>query len=232
MNSLAIIPARAGSKGLKDKNIRLLNGKPLICYSIQAAVSSGKFAKVMVSTDSPRYAEIARECGAEVPFLRSEKLSGDKASSWAVVKEVLDFYQNNGICFDSVMLLQPTSPLRTADDIAKAFDLLTEKNANAVISVTEMEHSPLWSNVLPPDNCLDNFIPPEHNVARQNLPTYYRYNGAIYLVKNTLFDKILNDNEWRGVFAYIMPKDRSIDIDDEFDFLMSEEIIKFHKTFR
>lgn len=230
MKSLAIIPARSGSKGLKDKNIKPLNGRPLIWYSVQAALNSGEFAKVVVSTDSPRYAEIARDCGAEVPFFRSEKLAGDNASSWAVVKEVLDFYRDGGVSFDSVMLLQPTSPLRTADDISEAFRLLARANANAIISVTEMEHSPLWSNVLPPDKSLDNFIPPEYNVARQKLPTYYRYNGAIYLARDTLFDKILDTSEWCGVFAYIMPKDRSIDIDDEFDFLMAEEIMKFRKA--
>lgn len=226
MRSIAIIPARSGSKGLKDKNIKLLNGKPLIWYSINAAIESKCFDIVMVSTDSKEYASIAKECGAEVPFLRSEALSTDKASSWAVVKEVLDFYLSKGKQFDSLMLLQPTSPLRTSQDIINAYILLQEKQANAIISVTEMDHSPLWSNILPDDNSLENFIPEKYNIARQNLPIYYRYNGAIYLVKRILFDSIFDMNLWKNVFAYIMPKNRSVDIDDELDFLIAAELIK------
>ncbi len=225
MNSIAIIPARSGSKGLKDKNIKQLADHPLIWYSINAAIESKCFDKIVVSTDSRQYAEISRDCGAEVPFLRSAELANDKASSWAVVKEVLDFYDRSGITFDNLMLLQPTSPLRTAYDIRKAFELLKEKNANAIISVTEMEHSPLWSNVLPKDGNMDDFIPKKYNVARQNLPTYYRYNGAVYLLKNTLFDKLLDSDSWKKTFAYIMPKERSVDIDDEYDFLLAETLL-------
>lgn len=226
MKNLAVIPARSGSKGLKDKNIKLLNGKPLIGHTINAAAQSGCFDKIVVSTDSASYADIALDCGAEVPFLRSQELAGDKASSWAVVKEVIDYYASKKVDFDSCMLLQPTSPLRTAEDIKNAYALMKERNANAVISVTETEHSPLWSNVLPEDGCLDAFIPEKYNIARQNLPTYYRYNGAIYLVRNTLFDKLLDSNSWKKTFAYIMPKERSVDIDDAFDFLIAEVLLK------
>ena len=113
MKNIAIIPARAGSKGLPDKNIKLLNGKPLLQYSVEAALGSGCFDKVMVSTDSEKYAEIAREAGAEVPFLRSAYTSTDKASSWDMVEEVLDGYERLGWTFDTFCLLQPTSPMRT-----------------------------------------------------------------------------------------------------------------------
>lgn len=225
MKNIAIIPARSGSKGLKDKNIKQLNGRPLIWYSVNAAIKSKCFDKIVVSTDSSHYADIARECGAEVPFLRSEKLAGDKASSWAVVKEVIDYYDKEGVHFDSLMLLQPTSPLRSFKDILSAYELLKSKSANAIISVTEMEHSPLWSNVLPDNGCMDNFIPKQYNVARQKLPTYYRYNGAVYLIKNTLFDLLLDEDSWDKVFAYVMPKERSVDIDDAFDFLLAETLL-------
>ena len=120
MKNLAIIPARSGSKGLKDKNIKMLSGKPLMAYTIEAAIESKMFCKVMVSTDSGNYAEIAREYGAEVPFLRSNELSGDKAGSWEVVLEVLQQYQTVGEIFDTVCLLQPTSPLRDSADIIQA----------------------------------------------------------------------------------------------------------------
>ena len=154
MRNIAIIPARSGSKGLKDKNIKMLDGKPLISYSIQAALQSGCFEEVMVSTDSEHYAEIAQIHGASVPFLRSAEMSSDSASSWDSVREVLKNYLQLGQSFDNVMLLQPTSPLRTSDDIINAFDLFFNKKAESVVGVCEMEHSPLWSNVLPEDGNL------------------------------------------------------------------------------
>ena len=226
MKSIAVIPARSGSKGLKDKNIKLLNGKPLIWYSIQAAISSGCFDEVMVSTDSEKYAKIARECGASVPFLRSDEMSTDKASSWGTVQEVLDNYKDLGKEFDTVMLLQPTSPLRTSEDIKNAFAILEEKNADSVVGVCEMDHSPLWSNVLPENRCLDGFIRPEvkESSGRQSLPTYYRINGAIYLTKVTeaLGTNLYSDSG----YAYIMEQTKSIDIDTELDFKMAEFLIQ------
>ena len=225
MKSIAVIPARSGSKGLKDKNIKLLNNKPLIWYSIQAALESHCFDEVMVSTDSEEYAKIARECGAEVPFLRSKEMSTDTASSWDTVQEVLDNYKRRGREFDRVMLLQPTSPLRSAEDIKSAFELFDEKNADSVVSVCEMDHSPLWSNVLPDNLCLDGFIHPELNElsGRQSLPTYYRINGAIYLTRVTA---CLGANLYsKSGFAFIMPRDKSIDIDTELDFKLAEFLI-------
>ncbi|MBP3295738.1 MAG: acylneuraminate cytidylyltransferase family protein, partial [Lachnospiraceae bacterium] len=135
MSRIAIIPARSGSKGLKDKNIKMMCGKPLLAYSIQAAKDSGCFDTIMVSTDSEQYAEIARSNGAEVPFLRSAETSGDKAGSWDVVKEVLKKYESFGKEFQNVCLLQPTSPLRTSEDIKKAYQLYENKQAGIVISV-------------------------------------------------------------------------------------------------
>jgi CMP-N,N'-diacetyllegionaminic acid synthase len=226
MKSIAVIPARSGSKGLKDKNIKLLNGKPLIWYSIQSAITSGCFDEVMVSTDSEKYAKIARACGASVPFLRSEAMSTDKASSWETVQEVLDNYKGLGKSFDAVMLLQPTSPLRTADDIKKAFAILEDKKADSVVGVCEMDHSPLWSNVLPENGCLDGFIRPEvkESSGRQSLPTYYRINGAIYLTKVT--NKLGADLYSDSGYAYVMAQAKSIDIDTELDFRMAEFLLK------
>ena len=112
MKAIAIIPARSGSKGLKDKNIKLLNGKPLIYYTIKAALDSNCFDEVYVSTDSEKYRDIAIECGASVPFLRNTENAGDKSSSWDVVRECLAKYKEIGKDFDCFMLLQPTSPLK------------------------------------------------------------------------------------------------------------------------
>lgn len=184
MKNLAIIPARSGSKGLKDKNIKLLNGKPLLAYTIEAAKESGVFDEIMVSTDSREYAHIAKQWGANVPFLRSEEKSNDTASSWDVVKEVIEKYRDLGTEFDTVALLQPTSPLRTSNNIIEGYNLMKEKEANFVVGVCEMEHSPLWANTLPENLSMANFIRPEFlEIPRQKIPKYYRINGALYIVK-------------------------------------------------
>lgn len=121
MRHIAIVPARSGSKGLKDKNIKLLNGKPLLAYTIEAAQKSGCYSKIIVSTDSEKYARIAKQYGAEVPFLRNAETATDYASSWEVVKEMLNRLQAQREEFDTFTLLQPTSPMRTSRDIKKAF---------------------------------------------------------------------------------------------------------------
>jgi CMP-N,N'-diacetyllegionaminic acid synthase len=229
MDNLAIIPARSGSKGLKDKNIKLLDGKPLTAYTIKAALDSGMFSEVMVSTDSEMYADVARKYGAKVPFLRSVRHSSDTASSWDVVKEVLLKYQSKGMNFDTVTLLQPTSPLRTAQDIRNAFIVMQNQHANAVVSVCEVDHSPLWCNTLPKSDSMDHFLPKDLIMkGRQKLDTYYRINGAIYLVNVSylLSSQTIYDY---GCFAYKMDKKHSIDIDDLLDFQIAEVLIQNSK---
>ncbi|MBP3754180.1 MAG: acylneuraminate cytidylyltransferase family protein [Lachnospiraceae bacterium] len=228
MKNIAIIPARSGSKGVIDKNIKILCGKPLIAYTIEAALDSNKFEEVMVSTDSGEYAEIARKFGAKVPFLRSETNSSDSASSWDMVEEVLNRYRKLGREFDTFCLLQPTSPLRNSDDIIEAYNLYEEKADFAVVSVCEAEHSPLWSGKLPDNGEFINFIDRESIKRRQANGKYYRLNGAIYIVD---IDKFKNEKFFyqKGGFAYIMPQNRSVDIDTELDFWVAEAIFN-HQT--
>lgn len=226
MKNLAIIPARSGSKGLIDKNIRLINGEPLISYSIRAAVESGMFDEVMVSTDSEKYAKIAKECGASVPFLRSKENAGDHASSWDAVREVLKQYEELNRAFDTIALLQPTSPLRESRDIIDGYKLFHEKNADSVIGVCEVEHSPLLCNLIGDDLSLDNFVSSEiYTTPRQKLPKYYRVNGALYIVRVKKSTDIpdLYDSK---CYAYIMPQEKSIDIDSIIDFQMAEMIME------
>lgn len=229
MKNLCIIPARSGSKGLKDKNIRLLNGIPLIAYTIMSAKKTGIFDEIMVSTDSSKYANIAVEYGASVPFFRSPKTSLDNSSSWDVVKEVLENYNNMGKTFENVVLLQPTSPLRDESDIASAFELFVTNNANYVVSVCETDHSPLWCNTLPTNLSMNGFISKDvMNMPRQKLPTFYRLNGAIYIIKKDYLEKNEpKDFFSESSFAYIMDKEKSIDIDDLYDFVFAETILKF-----
>lgn len=226
MKNLAIIPARSGSKGLKNKNIKLLNGKPLLAYSIDVAKDSNLFDEIMVSTDSAEYADIAREFGANVPFLRSSDLSDDISSTWDVVKDVIYRYKSLGVEFDTVTLLQPTSPLRTSNDLTEGYLIMIEKNANFVVSVCETDHSPLLANTLPDNHSMEGFIKPEvAKLPRQKIPTFYRINGAIYIVK---VNYLLNTSDIYSdkCFAYIMKKENSIDIDDLLDFSIAEVLIK------
>lgn len=224
---IGIIPARSGSKGLKHKNIKLLNGKPLMAYTIEAALNSQCFDKIVVSTDSEDYAKIAIEYGAEVPFLRSELLSNDETEIDDVIIDLLENLKNENEVFDSLMLLQPTSPLRNCDDIIKAIELMKEKDANAVISLCEVEHSPLYTGLVQEDLRIDGFIKKGISTRRQELPVYYRLNGAIYLVKTDYLIKC-GDYYQEKCFAYLMAKERSIDIDDELDFLFASFLMKTH----
>lgn len=225
MNNLAIIPARSGSKGLPDKNIRLLNGKPLLAYTIEAARNSGIFDEIMVSTDSLEYAQIAVEYDAAVPFLRSEKNADDNADSWSVVNEVLDGYEKKGKYFKNFCLLQPTSPLRVGDDIRNAYECFQNRNAIAVVSVCECEHSPLWCNVLDDNMEMGRFISKDICNQRQKLRKFYRINGAIYMCDVIEFKK--DPFLYReGCYAYVMSNEKSVDIDSMLDLKLAEVILK------
>lgn len=225
MRLIAIIPARSGSKGLPDKNIRDLYGKPLLAYTIEAALRTKKFAEIMVSTDSDHYAKIAEKYGARVPFLRSTENSNDNASTWDAVYEVIKNYERINIKFDAFMLLQPTSPLRDEKDIIGAIDEYVEKKANTVVSVCEAEHTPIYTNTLPDSLSMDGFFGEHKWTRRQDLPTYYRLNGAIYMSDTKSFMKyrdIYRDN----CFAFVMDNKKSVDIDTELDFMYVESILQ------
>lgn len=222
---LAVIPARGGSKGVPGKNIRELAGKPLVVYTIEAAINSGVFEKVIVSTDSMEIADIARKSGAEVPFIRPEEISGDFASSDEVIKHAVDFLEDKGDIFTEVCKLQPTSPLRNATHIKEAYKLFQEKEADFIVSVCECEHSPLWSGKLRDDLSMDDFIKDEIKLAcRQKLTTFYRLNGAIYMAKMDAFKR---EHSFFGAngYAYLMRQKDSIDIDSELDFKIAECIM-------
>lgn len=220
---LAVITARGGSKRLPDKNILNLAGKPLIAWTIEAGSRSKYIDKLIVSTDSEKIAEISKQYGAEVPFIRPDYLSNDTADSISVLKHAIEFYNKE---FDYVMLLQPTSPLRTVEDIDGAIKQLNDE-FDAVVSVSEVEHSPLWSNTLPPNLSMKDFIREEVKGKRsQDLPTYYRLNGAIYVSK---ISYLYENNGFMGAKtkAYIMSKEKSIDIDDEMDLKIAEYFINY-----
>ncbi|MDD4012803.1 MAG: acylneuraminate cytidylyltransferase family protein [Candidatus Omnitrophica bacterium] len=223
---LALIPARGGSKGLAGKNIRPLCGKPLISWTISEAKKSCYVDRVIVSTDSPEIAAVSEMYHADVPFLRPKRLSGDKAASVDVVLHALDILEKNKEKYDVVILLQPTSPLRKADDINRAVTTLFSKKAKAVVSVTEADHPPLWMNTLASDGNMKGFLSKKHvNVPRQRLPRYFMPNGALFL---SFSEHLRKERSFYGnrTYAYVMPRERSVDIDSIFDFMLAETLMK------
>lgn len=218
---LAIIPARSGSKGLRDKNIADLCGKPLIAYSIEAALHSGLFDKVLVSTDSEQYASIARQYGADV-IMRSEELSNDIATSYMVIQDVLQRVESK---YDYFVLLQPTSPLRTSEHICEALQIFDKKIASYdfLVSMKEAEHARVLCNPIDQDMSLKYFDTDFSNYRRQSYKDYSP-NGAIFVGKPNQY---LNQKHFFGEksIAYIMSKEDSIDIDTLFDLKFAEFIL-------
>jgi len=225
---LAIIPARAGSKRLPDKNILTLSGKPLIAWTIEAGLKSKHLDEVMVSTDGKKIMEISKKYGAEIPFQRPAYLADDNATSIDVVIHTINFYKNDlKRKFDYIVLLQPTSPLRNSTDIDNSIEFLLQKEADAVISVCKTEHSPLWTNILPPNLSMEKFLKEDIKEHQsRDLPDYYRLNGAIYICKTekVLLEKTLFLN--KNIYAFIMEQEKSTDIDTELDFKFAEFLIK------
>jgi len=219
---LAIIPARGGSKRLPKKNVLDLAGQPLIAWSIEAGLKSKYIDRVIVTSDDNEILDISKKYGAEI-IKRPDELASDTATTFDAIKHAIDSVTK----YDYVVLLQPTSPLRNDRHIDEAIELLESKNAHAIVSICEMDHSPLWSNTLPEDGNMSNFLRDEViNKRSQDLETYYRLNGAIYICKtnNLLEEKsffIKND-----IFAYKMDKKSSIDIDEEIDFKIAAIIKK------
>ena len=222
---LAIIPARGGSKRLPDKNIINLAGKPLIVWTIDAAKQSKYIDRIVVSTDSGRIAETALNAGAEVPFLRPDSLGRDDTSTYEVVDHTLTQLRNCGNQYECLLLLQPTSPLRSAEHIDGATDLFIAKNADAVISVTEVDHQNEWSGTIPKSLCMEQYFQGKTEKRSQELSTKYRINGAIYLINTSKLSKYKTFFIPKNIFAYQMGKEVSIDIDVQFDLDISEYLI-------
>lgn len=222
---LAIIPARGGSKRLSRKNILDLCGKPLIAYTIEAALKSKYIDKVIVSSDDEEILNISSNFGADI-IKRPYELANDTATTFDAIKHTIANVEK----YDYIVLLQPTSPLRNEKHIDEAIQLLEKKKADAIVSVCEMEHSPLWSNTLPKDGNMNNFLKDEIlNKRSQDLEKYYRLNGAIYICKT---EKLLENKGFflkDNIFAYKMDREHSVDIDEKIDFsiaqiLMSENL--------
>lgn len=226
MKRIAIIPARSGSKGLKDKNIIDLCGKPLIAYSIEAALETGLFDHVIVSTDSEHYAEVAQHYGAEV-MMRGEALSNDKATTFMVLEDILKNRLQESI--DYFVLLQPTSPLRTSKHITEAIEKFESKieHFDFLVSMKEAEHAKVLVNPIDDDESLKYFDTDFSNYRRQGYKDYSP-NGAIFIAKP---DSYLKQKHFFGAKAlsYIMSAEDSVDIDGALDLVVAKEIISYRE---
>lgn len=212
---LGIIPARGGSKGLPRKNVLVAGKKPLIAWTIEAARKSSVIDRLIISSDDEEIIKVAEEYKCEVPFRRPSSIASDEATTIDVVLHALDIFPD----FEYVVLLQPTSPLRTSEDIDAAFRLLQIHNAQSCVSVSRVELSPYWMYSVDEKNKLKPIIPNTSFIPRrQNLPNAYFLNGAIYIAETSWLrsKRCFLDEE---TLAYLMPKTRSLDIDDMDDFL-------------
>jgi len=223
---LALIPARGGSKRLPRKNALPFVGKPLIAWTIKAAKESNYVDNVVVSTDDYELAEIAKKYNASVPFIRPAELATDEASTHSVILHALEKLDDTAQ-FDLVLILQPSSPLRTAKHIDGSIEYYFRKEAKAVLSVCECDHNPLWVNTLPDNMSLDVFIKPEIiGIRSQDLPKYYKLNGAIYLFDIKQYIHSKGNMYGPNSFAYEMEGNSSIDIDTKIDFQLASLILQ------
>jgi len=223
---LAIIPARGGSKGISGKNIRPLCGRPLIAWTIEAARQSNSLSQIIVSTDDSEIAHIAQAWGAEVPFLRPAELARDDTPGFATVLHTIEWIETTfQYQPDLIILLQPTSPLRTAQDIQAAIRLHYEKGADSVVSICPVHQHPFWMKQLDEEGRMRDFIAQIQPVSnRQDLSSVYALNGAIYLARR---DVLKQRKTWytERTYGYVMPAERSLDIDTLWDWRLVEILL-------
>ncbi len=218
---LAIVPARGGSKRLPRKNMLDLNGKPLIAWTLEAGIKSRYIDDIIVTSDDEEILSMATQYAVST-VKRPEHLASDTASSFDAVMHAVAHLS----AYDYIVLLQPTSPLREAKHIDEAVELLESKHADAVVSVCETEHSPLWSNTLPKDGNMVDFLREDLIGKRtQDLETFYRLNGAVYICQQ---EKLLQEKRFflqQNIYAYVMSKESSVDIDEALDFRLAELLL-------
>ncbi len=225
---IGVIPARGGSKSISRKNIKILQGKPLVAYTIEEAKKSKYLTHLVVSTEDEEIKNISLKYGAEVPFLRPKELATDDALAIPTVQQaVITIEKIKNIKYDYVIMLQPTAPLRKTDDIDKALAMLIEADADGVISVVDVDNwHPMKMKKFDENSYLIDYqAPPVENPPRQILPKVYMVNGAIYATKRDVF---MEKNTFKGekCLGYIMPPERSVNIDTEIDFLTAEYYLR------
>lgn len=222
---LAIIPARAGSKGIKNKNIIDLDGRPLISYTIESALKSKYIDDVIVSTDGEEIKKISLEYGAKVPFMRPKHLASDTSKTIDTVIYCIDEMKKRGFEYECVVVLQPTQPLRKAYHIDEAIEMFLDSDKNSLLSVSKVDNHPLLIRRINDEQILSRLVNENSTKRRQDFEDYYKVNGAIYI--NRINEKLnldtsLNDNE----LGYIMDKKFDIDIDEELDIEIAKLLLE------
>lgn len=223
---VVIIPARGGSKGVPRKNVKLLNGRPLISYAIKAALGSKYADRVIVSSDDKEIGKIAKKYGAEVPFVQPAELATDTAQLKPVLQYAVNFIEShNKNKIDIVILIQPTSPSVLSEDVDKAIEHMLKTNTNSCVSVCEISERPEWMYSIN-NNLIEPFIkkPKTKSTRRQDLPQLYRLNGAVYVTRRDVLikkDRIIDEKS----SAIVMPQARSFDINEPLDFIIIESLM-------
>jgi CMP-N,N'-diacetyllegionaminic acid synthase len=218
-----VVPARGGSKGLPRKNLRRLAGTPLVCRAITAGLGCRSIDRLIVSTDDPEIAEVARHAGAEVPFLRPAHLASDETPTLPVVQHAVRWLEHSGARVQIVVLLQPTSPLTRSEHVEAAVRKLVETGADAVTTVCAVDHSPYWMQRLDGDRLMPLLPEGMRYGRRQDLPAVYRLTGAVYATRR---DVVMEQGRMLGedTRAVVVDRRAAIDIDDELDLQIAELI--------
>jgi CMP-N-acetylneuraminic acid synthetase len=227
---IGLITARGGSKGIPRKNIMPIAGRPLLWWTIAAAKQAHRLHRLVVSTDDPEIAQLAREFGAEVPFLRPAALAQDNTPHIPVMLHALDWLESHGGLPEYLFLLQPTSPLRQAADIDAAIALATERRVDGVVGVVEANRHPYLIKKILSDGVLEDYVAnPQGYVLRQDFPPAYAVNGAVYVNRCSSLrrDRTILPP---GTLGYPMPVDRSLDLDSPLDFMVVEQLLRRRKV--
>lgn len=232
MRVVGIVTARGGSKGIPHKNVHPLRGKPLLAYTAEAALAAERLARVVLTTDDEEIAEVGRQCGLEVPFLRPEELARDDTPSIPVVQHAVRWLADRGDTFDAVCLLQPTNPLRTAADIDGAIQLMEDTGADSVISFVDVgeKHPARMKTLTAEGRVMDPpYAEAYEGQRRQELPPMYLREGSIYLTRTEV---LMDQNSLQGndCRAWIMPMERACAIDSNWDLFIAEQLLKLRDT--
>lgn len=226
MKYVVLIPARGGSKGVIGKNIKELNGKPLIAWSIHSAIECAEISDVFVSTDCPKIQKIAKKYGAKTPFLRPKDISGDEATTESSVIHFIDWCEKNEVVLENIVLMQATSPIRSAGSLGRAIDVFEKRRADSLLTVVKT-HSFIWKHIGSPKADYDIFNRPR----RQDLDSKsqkYIETGSFYITKKDIY-KSVNNRLGGKIEMFEMSESESIDIDSEIDFKLAEFIMKNFK---
>lgn len=228
MKILAIIPARGGSKGVPRKNIKLLNGKPLLQYTSDVALKSSLIDTLVLSTDDDEIGQVGKQLGIEVPFKRPANLAADKSPTLPVILHALDYYKSMGQQFDAVCLLQVTSPFRTVEFLNKAITTFIAQNTDSLVSVQEVPHeyNPHWTFEINKNGNLKIATGEKEIISRrQDLPKTYHRDGSIYITKTAVLEK--QQSLYGNSIAYIVsPKEFYVNIDTLQDWEKAEQMVK------